>query len=132
MKLYYNEGTSGEYVLYIRRYNSLSKSQGGAVVISEIEEKRLLLDIIGTLEAVKRKALHVNEAEKFLFSPYMVSLLKEQNCNHRILLLLEKGCELEDILSLLPDRLEQVINELEDEAMELLKEYPKFEESHWI
>jgi len=59
----------------------------------------------------------------------MVSLLKEQNCNHRILLLLEKGCELKDILSLLPDRLEQVINELEDEVMELLKEYPKFEEA---
>lgn len=67
-----------------------------------------------------------------MFSPYMVSLLKEQNCNHRILLLLEKGCELEDILSLLLDRLEQVINELEDEAMELLKEYPKFEEPHWM
>ena len=50
----------------------------------------------------------------------------------KIIDILEKGCELEDIESLIPDRLLKVINELEKETLEIIKEYPRFNKTFWI
>lgn len=42
------------------------------------DEKIILISIIGTLEAVKQQKLTIDEAEKFLFSPHMVTKMKEK------------------------------------------------------
>ncbi|MBD5476860.1 MAG: DUF3969 family protein [Lachnospiraceae bacterium] len=39
------------------------------------DEKILLLAIVGTLETVKNGGITIDEAEKFMFSPYMISQL---------------------------------------------------------
>jgi chemotaxis protein CheY-P-specific phosphatase CheC len=100
--------------------------------MSEIEEKMILLSIIGILEALKRDCLQIDEAEKFLFSPHMINILKSLKGNDKIINLLERGCELEDIVSLIPEKLEKIINELKESAIEVLKGYPKFVKTFWV
>lgn len=85
------------------------------------EEKKLLISIIGTLEAIKEGGLSITEAEKLLFSPYIVRQLKKRKYNESVINLVEKGCELEDIASLLPQRLIENIEELKQEAIEEIK-----------
>lgn len=98
----------------------------------EIKEKRVLISIIGTLEAIKEGALSIAESEKFLFSPHMINQLKRKNYKKSLIEILEKGCELEDIESLLPQDLEKYIEGLKLETLEEMKKYESFEQKFWI
>ena len=40
---------------------------------SETDEKTLLLAILGNLEAVRKGVITIDEAEKFIFSPYIAT-----------------------------------------------------------
>lgn len=97
-----------------------------------LNKKMLLISIIGTLESIKVGVLSVNETEKFLFSPYMVQRLKEKKYNEAIINLLEEGCELEDILSLLPENLEKEIERMKYNAFKEINKYEAFEKKFWI
>ena len=97
-----------------------------------LNENMLLISIIGTLESLKGEGLSINEAEKYLFSPHMVQMLKENKCNESIIFIIEKGCELEDIASLLPQKYIDSIEELKQEALTILKEYEVFEKKFWV
>ena len=98
----------------------------------KINEKKMLICIIGTLEAIKKGALSITESEKFLFSPHMIVRLKEKKYRESLIEILEKGCELEDIDSLLPQNLEKYIDELKSETLEEMKKYEPFEQKFWI
>ena len=74
----------------------------------------------------------MNEAEKFLFSPYIICKLKKKKCNNKIITILEEGCELEDIASLLPESLEKNIIALKEQTLKTIEEYPKFEDEFWL
>lgn len=101
-------------------------------LLTENEEKVLLISIIGILETLKRGGLSINEAEKFLFSPHMIAKLKEKKCSNKIVDILERGCELEDISSLLPHRLESNIDKLIEQSCEVMKTYPIFDKIFWV
>jgi len=101
-------------------------------IISENEEKILLINIIGVLETLRKRKLSINEAEKFLFSPYFIKKLEKRNCNYEIIDILERGCELEDIASLLPQNLEKNIIELKEQSLKIMEKYPKFENKFWV
>lgn len=96
------------------------------------EEKLLLIGIIGILETVKRGNVSVNEAEKIFFSPHVVNQLKKRECRIEIIDILERGCELEDIASLLPQSLEKNIIELEKQTLKVMEVYPQFDDKFWI
>lgn len=96
------------------------------------DEKIVLISLAGVLEALKREQISIDEAEKFLFSPHMITRLQKNNCDKRILDILERGCELEDIASLMPDRLMKTIDDLEGMVFELMKIYPRFNKTFWI
>ena len=49
-------------------------------VLKKVDEKILLLSIVGTLEAVKDGGITIDEAEKFLFSPHMIKELRLRQC----------------------------------------------------
>ena len=102
------------------------------MTIKLLNEKMLLISIIGTLEALKEDGLSINESEKYLFSPHMVQVLKEKECNKSIIDIIEKGCELEDIASLLPQKYINNVEELKQEALAILKHYEVFEQKFWI
>ena len=72
------------------------------------------------------------DGEKFLFSPYMVKKLKAQRCDKGITNLIMKGCELEDIVSLIPEKFNDIIEELKQEALILLKKFEEYNDSFWM
>lgn len=109
-----------------------SQYQSTSNPLRKIDEKILLLSIIGVLEVLKSDILKIEEAEKFLFSPNMLKKLKLIKCNNKITNLIERGCELEDIASLIPEKLEKNYNELMESAKMILNEYPKFIDSFWV
>ncbi|MGG5329883.1 DUF3969 family protein [Enterococcus sp. AZ163] len=82
----------------------------------------LLVCIIGLLDSLKSGILAIEECEQYLFSPYTLKVLRKKGIDKRIIDIVHLGTELEDIESLLPDRLEANIQELYDNAKELLKE----------
>lgn len=92
-------------------------------VIKENEAERLILvSAIGLLESLENDLLTIEDCEHYLFSPYSVSILEEKGINQKIIEIIELGCELEDIQSLMPDRLKKGIGDLKMQARELLKE----------
>lgn len=98
----------------------------------DLNEKMLLICIIGVLEAIKGGGASINESEKFLFSPHIIQRMRERQYDESIIEILEKGCELEDIASLLPQNLIKNIEEIKEEALELMKKYKVFEQTFWI
>lgn len=84
----------------------------------KVNEKIILLSIIGSLDAIKEEAVSIDEIEKFLFSPHIYHKLKQKGYSGDILQIIEEGCELEDIFSLLPDKFDGVIyNFVRDEIL---------------
>ncbi|MBV7392519.1 DUF3969 family protein [Enterococcus sp. ALS3] len=81
-----------------------------------------LVCIIGLLDSLKNGILAIDECELYLFSPYTLDILQQENVDQRIIDIVHLGTELEDIESLLPDKLDDNINELYESATELLKE----------
>ena len=98
----------------------------------KVNEKIILLSIIGSLDAIKEEAVSIDEIEKFLFSPHIYHKLKQKGYSGDILKIIEEGCELEDIISLLPQKYIDSIEELKQEALTLLREYEVFEQKFWI
>ncbi len=94
--------------------------------------KKIILLIIGSLEAIKEGAVSIDEIEKFLFSPHMHDMLKQKGYSEDILQIIEEGCELEDIFSLLPDELDETIEDMKKESVLLLKNYEEYNESFWL
>ena len=100
--------------------------------LEKVDEKMLLISIIGSLEVIKNTAVTIDEAEKFIFSPCVIKALREKKCDEKIVGIIEKGCELEDIHSLLPEKLDEVINELKQEAIMLAKNYEEYSKKVWL
>lgn len=98
----------------------------------KVDEKILLIMILGILEAVKNRAITIDEAEKFILSPHVMNELKTKECDEKIIDLIEKGCELENIASLLPERLNEEIKNLKKEAIEQLRTYEEFNKTFWL
>lgn len=100
--------------------------------IKEIDEKIILISVIGVLETLESNCINIDEAEKFLFSPHMIKLFCDKGCNKKILNILEKGCELEDVNSLFPEKLSQTIVELKQESIGLLSSYKQYNKEFWL
>jgi hypothetical protein len=97
-----------------------------------IDEKVILLALVGVFEALKNGGMTINESQAFMFSPYMVDVLKNKNCSEDVMEILKRGCELEDVELLLPEIFIEEIDKLESTTLNLLKRYCKYEETRWI
>lgn len=96
------------------------------------EEKVILISIIGTLAALKNEKISLEEAESFIFSPYFSEKLKKSKIREEIVDIVDECCELEDIMSLLPDYLEMTYDKLQKKALEMLKEYAECNDTFWV
>lgn len=92
----------------------------------------LLLAIIGTLTSLEKDKISVDEAGAFLFHPGMVDLLKSCHCRSDIIELIEEGCELEDVESLIPEALHREINRLCQKSLEILGNMSGQEYETWV
>lgn len=98
--------------------------------------KLILVSAIGLLESLENKLLTINECQQYLFSPYSVSILEKEGLERNVIEIVELGCELEDIESLLPSELDIEIRELKERAKKVLKRCesnPEFNEDRkWL
>ncbi len=100
--------------------------------VSKTDEKVILVAILGILTALEKKSVTIDEAEKFLFSPKMVDTLRKANCSEKTIELASKGCELEDIASLIPEKWEEILSELVQDTLKFLIEYEELNKNFWI
>lgn len=102
-------------------------------VITENKAERLVLvSVIGLLESLEKDLLTIEDCEHYLFSPYSVSILEEKCINEKIIEIIKLGCELEDIQTLMPDKLKKGIKDLKMQASELLKETSPSEDPYEV
>lgn len=98
-------------------------------------EKFLLISIIGLMNSLKEDLITIDECEIYLFSPYSINKLLELKIDREIIDLVEEGCELEDVESLVPEKLKNNIDNIKIRAIDLLSKISN-EEIHeykkWI
>ncbi|WP_314060309.1 DUF3969 family protein [uncultured Vagococcus sp.] len=99
-------------------------------------ERLILVSAIGLLESLENQVLTIDDCENYLFSPYTVSILEEKGVSEKVIEIVELGCELEDIQSLMPDRLKEEIHTLKLQAYECLRGVPlsddPFDVKKWL
>jgi len=93
---------------------------------NEIERLILILNI-GLMNAINEGVLSIEEAENLLYSPYSVGKLENIGIDDKVLNLVKLGCELEDVESLIPDKLKESIEHIRTEAIMLLSTTEKKE-----
>lgn len=99
--------------------------------MDKMQETNILIIVVGILESLAENAITIEEADKYFFSPRTAQLLSKNNCNSTIVDFIIECCELEDIASSLPDRLQSSIEELKNRAIAMLKGYEVSHESNW-
>lgn len=72
--------------------------------------------------------------EYVFLNPYTYLKLKKQKISKRIVLLLEKMCELENVLSLIPEKYIESLNDLKNDIEKELEISQKYSEnsSKWL
>lgn len=100
---------------------------------AEIERIVLLLNI-GLLEVLKGNLISINEAENCFFNLLTIDKLEKLGVNQKIIELIQLGCELEDIESLVPHKLSDSIQFLRETSLDLIKQMPqpKLPVKRWI
>jgi hypothetical protein len=90
---------------------------------TEIERLLSLLSI-GLCVAIEQGALPVQAAEDYLYSPYTIEKLQELGVSPQLMRLVHLGTELEDVESLLPEKLGESLAEMNCTALEILQALP--------
>lgn len=100
---------------------------------SEIERFILLMNI-GFMVALKEGIVTIQEIENYIYNPYSMEKLRSNGIGEDVVRLVSLGCELEDVLSLIPDKLTSSINDIENQSKELLRSLPKSDQptKKWI
>ena len=88
-------------------------------------ERFILIVNIGVMTAIKEGVISIEEAENYMYSPYSIEKIRKLGINEDIIKLVELGCELEDVESLIPDKLSATIDEISIKSTELLRTVPK-------
>ena len=98
----------------------LKLKKDGAIDMEKMENYEVLIRIIGLLEALKNGDIPLCLCEKILFSPKYVTEYKNSGIKEEIVALIEECCELEDIASIIPEKFDSTIADLEIRAFEVL------------
>jgi len=88
------------------------------ISISGKNEIERLVSIIqlGLLYALEKNIINVEETEGYLFNPFTVNQLKMYGLSEEVISIISEGCELEDIQSLMPEKLSTNINRLKEQV----------------
>lgn len=100
------------------------------VSINGKSESERLVSIIqlGIVTALENKIMSIEEAEGYLFNPFTVEKLEKYGFNKEVIDVIRDGCELEDIESLVPDKLLTNINKLKEQILNNISILPKIEQ----
>ncbi|MDQ0360618.1 DUF7674 family protein [Breznakia pachnodae] len=133
--------TSLVYNRLKKSYDSLNQSEKEKNLKINLDDSKeierfLLIAIIGLLESLQCDAISINEIDRRLFSPYTFITLEEMKVKKEIIELIKDGCLLEDFESIIPDKLDDEIIRIKEEALSLLKGYKNIQSNldtyHWL
>ncbi|MGE5397586.1 MAG: DUF3969 family protein [Chitinophagales bacterium] len=91
---------------------------------SEIERISLVL-CLGLINAIESGTVSISEANGYWFNPFTFFSLGNLGLDKKIVGVICHCCELEDVESIIPDKLSSVINNLKAEVIKLLESMPK-------
>lgn len=77
---------------------------------------------LGLCAAIEGGSVSIEEAERRLFNPQMLSRLGMLGVSEALIEIVHLGTELEDILSLVPDRLGESLAEIRSKALMFLNQ----------
>ena len=83
-------------------------------------ERLLAILSLGLCAAIKNQVIDIEEAEQFLYSPFMIKKLLEIGGDKKIIEIIQAGTELEDLESLLPNELAKSLSQMEKQALQFL------------
>ncbi|MBS7560294.1 DUF3969 family protein [Pseudomonas protegens] len=81
---------------------------------------------IGLLTSLRTEAISLEEAEWILFTPRTASILQNKGLSPELCSLIMEACELEDVQSLRPDRLEANVQQLTERFASILQSDPSY------
>lgn len=92
---------------------------------SKIDEVEYFISItlLGVIEAILNKRMNIDEAEKILFSPSVASNLEKIGIDHSIIQAIWLGTELEDVYSLIPEKLNESLLEIKNILLTKISSY---------
>ncbi|MCO6551427.1 MAG: DUF3969 family protein [Gilliamella sp.] len=70
--------------------------------------------LLGVIEAILNEKISIDEAEKIFFSPSIADKLERMGIDHSIIQAIWLGTELEDIYSLIPEKLNESLLEIKN------------------
>ncbi|MBH0368992.1 DUF3969 family protein [Salmonella enterica] len=88
---------------------------------NEHAEKFISLLALGVLYSIKEKAISIDEAEVFIFTPSTSSILNEAGYSNALVDIIDSGCELEDVADLIPERLTDNVKDLISKTLSLIR-----------
>lgn len=86
----------------------------------EIEHLISILNL-GLCVAIENGVLNIEEAEAYLYSPYTMEQLEKLDVAQELIDIIHLGTELEDLESLLPEKLSSGIEEIKTSTLEFMK-----------
>lgn len=90
------------------------------------EVNRVLAIIqLGLLTALENNSISIEEAEGYIFNPYTIKKMEEINVNNKVIDIVHLGTELEDIKSLIPEKIEESIIDLKRKCIAMFNELDK-------
>lgn len=81
--------------------------------------------ILGVLYSLEHKLISIDDAEGFIFMPSVAQILCKAQLPNELIDIIESGCELDDIVDLVPEQLNNNIKELMIQTMSVLKNSKK-------
>ena len=112
--------------------------QNAMEMVIQVEDKteiERLLSILslGLCSALEQGALSIEAAERYLYSPYTLELLQKLNISPEVLQVVHLGTELEDVESLLPEKLDESLAEMKELSFKILQTLPAAAaEPQWV
>lgn len=79
--------------------------------------------LLGLVEAIFNKKISIDEAEKIFFSPGVASNLEKIGIDHCIIQAIWLGTELEDVYSLIPEKLNESLLEIKNILLTKISSY---------
>ena len=90
---------------------------------TEIERLLAILQI-GLCVALEQDILSIEDAERYVYSPYTLEKLEALGVSPQLQRLVQLGSELEDVASLLPEKLAESLAEIKQAALDILQDLP--------
>ena len=87
----------------------------------------ICLLMLGTIDAIKSGSLSIMESERYIFSIFFMNkkIVRHLKLDKKVVELIHLSTEIEDVESLIPEKLDYCLEDLRQEILETMKLLPR-------